>query len=589
MMNIYTRLHALRRAWLAGATSLTLFSSLFPSAWAQQAAAQSGTAEPAVIENSNLNAEWMMLILLGEMQVAKGDPGAGYSLIFEAARKSGDETIYKRSVEVALAARSGPSALESAKAWKKAHPKSHEANSYVLQIQIALNQLAESVTTLRSSISLLPPEQQVEGIVGIPQIYSQAQDKELANAVVEQALAPFTNQESTAAVAWATIGRMRIWAKKLPQAVEAAKLALAKSPDSPEPAMLALELLSLGEAQAEELVLKALQKKGQHNLQLSYARVLIDNQRLNDALVQLQALSNEMPNFSDVWLLLGAVQVEQAQDDQAKASLLRFIELEKDKQEVRGLSQAYLMLSQLAIKAKNNAEAESWLSKIDDPEQLTQVQVQRATLLASKGDMAKARALIAQLPTNTPQAKRARLQAEVKLLRDFKKYDDAYQVLVKASKDEPDDLDLRYEVAMMSEKLGRLDDMEKLLRSIIAAKPDFQHAYNALGFSLADRNLRLPEARDLIVKALEFSPEDPYIVDSLGWVEFRLGNKLSALAILERAYANRPDVEIAAHLGEVHWSLGQQEKAKKIWREAMRVDQSNELLLQTLKRLKVKL
>ncbi len=542
-----------------------------------------------MIENSKLSAEWMLLILLGEMQVTQGNPGAGYSMIFEAARKSGDEAVYKRSVEVALAARSGPSALESAKAWKKAHPKSHEANSYVLQIQIALNQLTDSVTTLRSSISLLPPEQQVEGIVGIPQIYSQVQDKELVNAVVEQALTPFTAQDNTSGAAWATIGRMRIWAKKLPQALEAATLALAKSPDSPEPAMLALELLSLGQSQAEELVLQSLKKSGQPNLQLSYARVLIDTQRLNDALVQLKKLSQEMPNFADVWLLLGAVQVEQSQDEEAKASLLRFLDLEKDKQEVRGLSQAYLMLSQLAIKAKNNTEAESWLSKIEDPEQLTQVQVQRANLLASKGDLAKARALIAQLPTNTPQAKRARLQAEVKLLRDNKKYDDAYDVLTKASKDEPDDLDLRYEVAMMSEKLGRLDEMEKLLRSIIEAKPDFQHAYNALGFSLADRNLRLPEARELIVKALEFAPEDPYIVDSLGWVEFRMGNKLSALAILERAYASRPDVEIAAHLGEVHWSLGQQDKARKIWREALRLDKNNELLQQTLKRLKVKL
>jgi tetratricopeptide (TPR) repeat protein len=337
------------------------------------------------------------------------------------------------------------------------------------------------------------------------------------------------------------------------------------------------------------LVLKALQQSGQQNLQLSYARILIDNQRLNDALVQLRKLSKDMPNFSDVWLLLGAVQAEQAQDTEAKASLLRFLDLEKDKQEVRGLSQAYLMLSQIALKAKNSAEAESWLNKIDDPEQLTQVQVQRANLIASKGDINKARALIAQLPTNTPQAKRGRLQAEVKLLRDYKKYEDAYQVLLKASKEDVADLDLRYEVAMMSEKLGRLDEMEKLLRSIIEAKPDFQHAYNALGFSLADRNIRLPEARELIVTALEFSPEDPFIVDSLGWVEFRMGNKLSALAILERAYSNRPDVEIAAHLGEVHWSLGQQEKARKIWRQAMTVDQNNELLQQTLKRLKVKL
>ena len=587
-MNSYFCMNKLHSALLTGVATLAINGLALNSAWAQPSPSPNA-AQSGAVENSNLSAEWLMLILLGEMQIAQGDPSAGYSMIFEAARKSGDPALYKRSVEVALAARSGTSALESAKAWKKVHPKSHEANSYVLQIQIALNQLAETVTTLRSSISLLPPDQQAEGIIGVPQIYSQVKDKELANAVVEQALTPFTNQESTAGVTWTTIGRMRIWAKKLPQAIEAAKLALAKSPNSPEPAMLALELFSLGESQAEDMVLKALEKSGQHSLQLSYARVLIDNQRLNDALVQLRKLSQDMPNFSDVWLLLGAVQVEQSQDADAKASLLRFLDLEKDKEEVRGLSQAYLMLSQIALKAKNNVEAESWLNKIDDPEQLTQVQVQRANLIASKGDINKARALIAQLPSNTPQAKRGRLQAEVKLLRDYKKYEDAYQVLLKASKEDADDLDLRYEVAMMSEKLGRLDEMEKLLRSIIAAKPDFQHAYNALGFSLADRNMRLPEARELIVKALEFAPEDPFIVDSLGWVEFRMGNKLSALAILERAYTNRPDVEIAAHLGEVHWSLGQQDKARKIWRQAMSVDQNNELLQQTLKRLKVKL
>jgi tetratricopeptide (TPR) repeat protein len=207
----------------------------------------------------------------------------------------------------------------------------------------------------------------------------------------------------------------------------------------------------------------------------------------------------------------------------------------------------------------------------------------------TKGDMAKARALISQLPTNTPQAKRARLQAEVKLLRDFKKFDDAYQVLTKASKDEPDDLDLRYEVAMMAEKLNRIDEMERLLKSVIEAKPDFYHAYNALGFALADRNIRLKEARELIVTALESAPDDPMITDSLGWVEFRMGNKVSALAILERAYNTKNDPEIGTHLGEVFWSLGKKDQALKIWREAKKMAPTNEILLETLKRLKVKL
>lgn len=154
-------MNKLHSALLTSAATLVFMGSPVNTAWAQQAPS-ANEAAAAVVENSNLNAEWLMLILLGEMQIAQGDPSAGYSMIFEAARKSGDPALYKRSVEVALAARSGTSALDSAKAWKKAFPKSHEANSYVLQIQIALNQLAESVTTLRSNISLLPPNNKLK-------------------------------------------------------------------------------------------------------------------------------------------------------------------------------------------------------------------------------------------------------------------------------------------------------------------------------------------------------------------------------------------------------------------------------------------
>jgi Flp pilus assembly protein TadD len=130
--------------------------------------------------------------------------------------------------------------------------------------------------------------------------------------------------------------------------------------------------------------------------------------------------------------------------------------------------------------------------------------------------------------------------------------------------------------------------MERLLRQIIAAKPDYHHAYNALGYSLAERNIRLPEAKQLIQKALEFAPGDPFISDSLAWVEFRMGNKAEAVRLLEAAYKQRPDAEIAAHLGEVLWSMGQRDRAQAIWREGLLLAGDNETLQQTLKRLKVK-
>jgi Flp pilus assembly protein TadD len=147
-------------------------------------------------------------------------------------------------------------------------------------------------------------------------------------------------------------------------------------------------------------------------------------------------------------------------------------------------------------------------------------------------------------------------------------------------------LDLIYEQAMMAEKLGRLDEMERLLRRVIQLKPDHQHAYNALGYSLADRGLRLDEARSLIQKALDLSPGDPFITDSLAWVKFRQGQHQEALALLTQAYTARPDTEIAAHLGEVLWTLGRQEEAKRVWSEGRKRDAENEVLLETLKRLR---
>jgi tetratricopeptide (TPR) repeat protein len=545
---------------------------------------------PDAISNSKMNADSMLMILLGELKLTQGEPGAAYSLMLEAAKKTGDAQLFNRAVEIALNARSGPPALEAAKAWKQAFPKSREANRFVLQIMVALNQLPESLMPLRTDLLLSPEEDQVKAINGIVQIYAQAQDKELATAVVEQALVPFVDKPLTAAASWTTIGRMKVAAKKLPEALDAAKKATAKDSKAIEPGLLALELFSLGSSEAEELLQKVIQTADNAMpLRLSYARILIDNQRTKEALAQLVNITEKSPALSEAWLLQAAVLIDGGQDDEAKNVLLRFVALEKDKENNTGLSQAYLMLSQITLRQKKTSESEEWLNKIEDPEALAQVQIQRANLLASRGEISKARALIQQLPNITPQAKRTRLQAEVKLLRDYKMYEQTYQVLLSATKETPDDLELRYELAMMAERLNRVDEMERLLKSVIEAKPDFFHAYNALGFALADRNMRLKEARELIVTALEFAPDDPMITDSLGWVEYRMGNKVAALAILERAYEIKNDAEIGAHLGELYWVLGRKDEALKVWREAKKLAPTNEILLETLKRLKAKL
>ena len=209
-------------------------------------------------------------------------------------------------------------------------------------------------------------------------------------------------------------------------------------------------------------------------------------------------------------------------------------------------------------------------------------------MLARQGKLKEARALLQSLPAETDEARRMNQQAEVQLLRDARAYREAYTLQGKLVKATPDDDDLEYELAMLADKLGRHDEMERLLRKVIARNPNYHHALNALGYSLADRGVQLEEARLLIERALSLAPNDPFITDSLGWIEYRMGNMPQARQLLERAYRLRPDAEIAAHLGEVLWVLGEKEAARKLWKESARLNADNEVLRETLKRLGVK-
>ncbi|MBP6375688.1 MAG: tetratricopeptide repeat protein, partial [Giesbergeria sp.] len=169
------------------------------------------------------------------------------------------------------------------------------------------------------------------------------------------------------------------------------------------------------------------------------------------------------------------------------------------------------------------------------------------------------------------------------------KYNQALALQAQAVAQFPNDNDLLYDQAMLADRAGQQQTMERLLRQLIARQPDYHHAYNALGYSLAERGVRLQEAKELIEKALTYAPDDPFITDSLGWVEFRLGNHAQALLLLERAFEKRQDADIAAHLGEVLWKLGQHERAKALWKDAQQQHPDNETLRETLKRLGVAL
>ena len=511
--------------------------------------------EPEVekFNNSAMTGELLYEILLGELNLRQGEPAAGFALLLDAARKTNDVVLYARAVDVALQARSGDGALIAARAWSQAAPQDRKANSQLMQILIALNQVTDSLGPLKKELNFASVTERNAVISQIPRQYARVSDKKQAADIVQQALEPYLKNNTTASEAWTTLGRMRLGHNNTAAAMDAARQGNAADRKALSPALLALELMGRQVADAEPLVVQVLRRQDTPELAMSYVRVLIELQRYDSAKEQLEAITRDFPQHADAWLVLGSLQFEQGQDLLAESALARYVTL-----------------------VANNGNDNTARG-------VAQAQTRRATLLARQGKLSEARQLLAQLPARNADEQRSRLMAEVQLLREQRQWQAAYELLAHASND---DADLLYEQAMLAEKLNRLDDMEKLLRKVMDMDPSYHNAYNALGFSLADRNLRLDEAKQLIIKALTFVPDDPFITDSLGWVEFRLGNTAQALAYLQKAYKDRTDPEIAAHLGEVLWHLQRTDEARKVWREALELAPNNETLQETLQRLK---
>lgn len=564
----------------------------------------------AAVDNSALDAQLFYQLLIGEIQLRSGEAVVAYEVVLDAARRNKSEELFRRAADIALQARSGDQALAAARAWRQALPQSLEAHRYLVQLLVATNRTPEAQEPLRSLVNLVPAGERAAAIATLPRFFARVGDRAQAAQMLEQALQPFADAPATrGAVALAT-GRAWLAAPDPAKALEIVRRAHAADPVDEGPVIVAVEMLPSA-PEAEALITSHLKARpDSHGIRLGYVRALTGAQRFVDAIAQLEVVTRSAPNLAPPWLTLGALQLELRHPAEATSALQTYLKLmESNAAKGRAApasepeigaeddndppendqTQAWLMLAQAAEQRNDYAAAESWLAKVDSPQRALEVQSRRAALLARQGKVAQARELIRKLPEPSAAEARAKLLAEAQVLRDVKQWREAYAVLAQANQRYPDDVELLYEQSMVAEKLDRLDEMERLLRKVIAIKPDHHHAYNALGYSLADRNQRLPEARSLIRKALELSPGEPFITDSLGWVEFRLGNREEAIRLLRAAYQSRPDVEIAAHLGEVLWVAGQRDEARKVWRDATGRDASNEVLRATLARLRVDL
>lgn len=553
--------------------------------------------------HSALDSQLFQEILGSEIELRGGDPILAFQSMLDSARRTRDEQLYRRATDMALQTRSGDRALAAVAAWRQDLPESVEAHRYQIQLLVALNRAAETVEPMRSLVKIAPVGERPGIIMGLPRYFMRAADRKQMVGVLEQALQPYADAQATRVAVTVALGRAWLIAEDNARAVEMARKGHAFDPGAEGPALLALEMPA-GVAGAEEVVQAHLQAKpNSDGIRMIYARQLTAAQRFGDAVQQLEAVTASQPKLAAPWLTLGALHLELRHPKQATAALERYVQLTQaatgpvriadDEDEDaptssdRTLMQAWLLLAQAAEQQGDYKAAEAWLKRVDNPQRALEVMTRQASMLARQGKLREARELVRRAPEKTQDDARAKVLAETQLLRDAKQWGEAHKLLETANKRFADDIDLLYEQSMMAEKLNKLDDMERLLRRVIEIKPDHHHAYNALGYSLAERNLRLPEAKALIQKALEIAPGEPFITDSLGWVEYRIGNRAEALRLLRGAYQSRPDPEIAAHLGEVLWVSGQRDEARRIWREGHSKDSSNDVLRETLARLKV--
>ena len=574
----------------------------------------------AKVDNSKLDAPLFYQLLIGEIELRSGAPGEAYQVILDAARRNKDEQLFRRAVDIAVQARAGDQALAATKAWRLAVPTSLEAMRYHVQLLVPLNRVAEAVEPLQSLLQQTPAAQRLDLILNLPRFFERSPDRAQSAAVVEQVLTPYLEAPNTRVAAHVSIARGWLAAPDRAKALALILRAHQLDPGAEAPAALAVELL-VDAPQADAVVRSHLDARpDSHGVRLLYVRGLLAAQRTADATAQLDRLTRTSPQMAPAWLTLGALHVQLREPVPAIAALQKYIDLvqagpdlaadaegtteinepsdaddaaEAGTEPARSpaatkdaaLTRGWLLLSQAAELQGDSSGAQAWLAKIKEPERAFDVQLQRASLLARDGQVAQAREVIARLPQSIPERVRGKALAQV--LREAKLWAEANAAFAQLNQKFPDDVELIYEQSMMLEKLDQLDDMERLLRRVIELKPDHQHAYNALGYSLAARNIRLPEARTLIRKALELSPGEASITDSLGWVEFRLGNRVEALRLLRDAYKAQPDAEIGAHLGEVLWVNGEADEARRVLRESHRRDAGNEVLREMLSRLRI--
>ncbi|MBK7899466.1 MAG: tetratricopeptide repeat protein [Azonexus sp.] len=515
-------------------------------------------------------------VLIAEFALQRGQLDIGVGAYADLARRTRDPQVVARATEVALVARQGEVALELARLWTQIEPDSQRARQSASTALVMLNRIEdlapEIAALLEKDKASLP-----DHLLRLNRLLGRHADKQAVQRLIDAVAKPYEGiAEAHLAMATAAAN-----AGDHPRALSESARSLELRPDWEAAALLRAQLLarqSQGEATA---LLRDFvgSNAGAKDARLALARLLIAEKRYDESRGHFDRLLKDFPDNPEIIYPVAMLALQANDPVTGKAQLEKLLSGDfKDKATVR------FFLGQIEEEARNLDAALAHYRQVDSGEQHVPARARAAQILAGKGKLEEARQLVRETTGRTPEEKTQLLLAEAHLLREAKRTDDAFALLNAALHKAPDDTDLLYDSALLAERLGKFDILEARLQRLLEIKPDHAHGLNALGYSWADRNVRLGEAYELISKATSLAPNDPFIMDSLGWVLYRQGKSADALKTLERAYGLKADPEIAAHLGEVLWSLGRRDEARSLLLEAVRKNPESEVLAEAVRK-----
>ena len=519
------------------------------------------------------NAEFIYKFLLAEVAAQRGELNTAGHLYLDLSKLTKSIPLAERATRISGSSRNGRLALDAAKVWSKLEPNSLQVKQILAELYISSGNLSKATPIVKELLK--QDKERGEGFLYLNSILSKVENKKNALRFIIKISKPYPkSKEAHFAVAHAAF-----FANKKDLANK--ELDIIENIDSKwETAILFRGFIIQQDwpEKAEAFYFDYLRKNQTANeVRLEYAKILTNLKKYDEAKKEFLKLVNGSLASSDMSLTVALLAIEL--DDNVLAEKYFNQSLERGYPQP---GQIYIYLARIYEIRNDYDAAMSWLKKLSSGPNFLEAKILGAQFTAKHQTVDKALTLLDSYNSIDINEKLIILKTKASLLLSNDRGEDAYELMKNEDNNFKDSAEFKFDYAVLSEKMGNTLLMEQLLIEAIKLKPDYAVAYNALGYSYADRNINLDVAKRNIEIALSIQPKNHYILDSMGWVYYRLGNNKIALEFLRKAYAAQEDPEIAAHLGEVLWKMKEKEKASKIWQSSLRNNPNNKVLLDTI-------